>query len=883
MNKIKKILFTLVLSLLFVVNTDAIIKEDPVKFTEDTYIIGITKFDKNIIVNASMANQAGIDYANFMQSINNDDLTSDVYFYSKLTDEWFKISKNTNEYKLLNENEKEELINNLNIFYVNNEEKTTTLDYNGNVSKISNSKVKFENNKFIIPVTLLNFNFTTVDDITLDVDLAKDKDGINNYGEYYIPYIVSYYDEEQNLIGTIKTNKDGSLNLSNFTISTKDGYKHEFVDSEGNVVDINTLVVSDNLTKIYDKWTKVGSLMENNVSIFDKDSLTLKYTGLIDRNDNSNYISVTIVAPINFDTTNTLVNGESVKWISGVKNTALIKLDVKDKSSQKITVKWDDIDTTVFTVDLSESKFNYHITYKEGNTTKNVECVTEGEKLSNIYEYTKKDKIFVGLTTTKNGRVKFDTNTPITKDYTFYPIYIEPVLSYNNEVTKEVEYAFVNGEESNQIFKLFYSKVTSGKFKLVVEFNDTNAVYDENDYIKAKINDEWVDFKDGVTFDVNEKGYTEIPFKVKMTNNTSTSYKYSIYYNDKLVLSKNIVNGLTTEENIALSIGNHKFTDMKAIKLMKYGTEENPVKLLKDVTLTGDVTIAGDVYIDLNSFTLTSGKNNTIFSFLIPDATNDYSLNVFNGKLNSVSTQKGTYVVKGGANYKDKKTGTITMAKGRFTLKMTNVEVTSNNETFYMAGTNSKIELNNVTVNSKNNAFFIEGKNPVVVINDSKLNTDEVAIYTNGSTSSNTNITLDNSKIISKSMGIYQASSGVLTISNNSSVTGTTGIGLKSGQLNVLNSTIVGNGTSVETPKVENSGISNTGDAIYVEVNSGYQSVTKEKSDISVSVTNSELTSTANNSIRVFNPEEITGTLVLANDYNISTENTEGKFYTLNK
>lgn len=873
MNKIKKILFTLVLSLLFVVNTDAIIKEDPVKFTEDTYIIGITKFDKNIIVNASMANQAGIDYANFMQSINNDDLTSDVYFYSKLTDEWFKISKNTNEYKLLNENEKEELINNLNIFYVNNEEKTTTLDYNGNVSKISNSKVKFENNKFIIPVTLLNFNFTTVDDITLDVDLAKDKDGINNYGEYYIPYIVSYYDEEQNLIGTIKTNKDGSLNLSNFTIPTKDGYKHEFVDSEGNVVDINTLVVSDNLTKIYDKWTKVGSLMENNVSIFDKDSLTLKYTGLIDRNDNSNYISVTIVAPINFDTTNTLVNGESVKWISGVKNTAEIKLDVKDKSSQKITVKWDDIDTTVFTVDLSESKFNYHITYKEGNTTKNVEFVTEGEKLSNIYEYTKKDKIFVGLTTTKNGRVKFDTNTPITKDYTFYPIYTEPVLSYNNEVTKEVEYAFVNGEESNQIFKLFYSKVTSGKFKLVVEFKDTNAVYDENDYIKAKINDEWVDFKDGVTFDVNEKGYTEIPFKVKMTNNTSTSYKYSIYYNDKLVLSKTIVNGLTTEENITLSIGKYKFTNTKASKIMKYGTEKTPVKLLKDVTLTGVANISGNSYIDLNGFTLTNKEINSIFEFSTTNATNDNSLNIYNGNLNLASTKKDTYVVNGG-----KKSG-----KGKFTLTMTDVKVTSNNETFYMAGTNSKIELNNVTVNSKNNAFFIEGKNPVVVINDSKLITDEVAIYTNGSTSSNTNITLDNSKIISKSMGIYQASSGVLTISNNSSVTGTTGIGLKSGQLNVLNSTIVGNGVAAESPKVENSGISNTGDAIYVEVNSGYQSVTKEKSDISVSITNSELTSTANNSIRVFNPEEITGTLVLANDYNISTENTEGKFYTLNK
>lgn len=872
MNKIKKILFTLVLSLLFVVSTDALIKEDPANFTEDTYIIGITKFDKNIIINASMANQAGIDYANFMKSINNDNLTSDVYFYSKLTDEWFLISKNTNEYRLLNETEIEELINNLNIFYVNNEEKTTTLDYNGNVSKISNPKVKFENNKFIIPVTLLNFNFTTTDDTTFDVDLAKDKDGNNNYGEYYIPYVVSYYDEEQNLIGTIKTNKDGSLDLSNFTVPTKDGYKHEFIDSEGNVVDINTLVVSDNNTKIYDKWTKVGSLMENNVSIFDKESLTLKYTGLIDRSGNFNYIYVTIVAPIGFDTTNTLVNGESVKWISGVKNTAEIKLDVKDKTSQKITVKWDDVDTTVFTVDLSESKFSYLITYKEGNETKNVGFVTEGEKLSNIYEYTKEGKIFVGLTKTKNGVVKFDTNTPITQDYTFYPIYITPVLSYNNEVTKEVEYAFVNGEESNQIFKLSYPKVTSGKFKLVVEFNDTNAVYSDDDYIKANVNNEWVDFKDGVTFDVNEKGYTEIPFKVKMTNNTSTSYKYSIYYNDKLVLSKTIVNGLTSEENLTLSIGELKFTNTKASKVMKYGTEETPVKLLKDVTLTGVAGISGNAYIDLNGFTLTSGSKNSIFEFSTTNATNDNSLNIYNGKLNSVSSKKDTYVVKGG-----NKSG-----KGKFTLKMTDVDITSNYETFYMAGTNSKIELNSVTVNSKNNAFFIEGTKASVVINKSKLYTDEVAIYTNGSTSSDTNIALDSSEIISKSMGIYQASSGTLTISN-SSVTGTTGIGLKSGQLSVVDSTIVGNGTSVETPKAENSGISDTGDAIYVEVNSGYQSVTKENSDILVSVIDSELTSVANNSIRVFNPEEITGTIVLANDYNILAENTEGKFYTLNK
>ena len=855
MNKIRKLLFTLVLSLLSISGVDALVKEDSSMFTEDTYIIGITKFDKNVIVNASMVNQAGIDYANFMQSINNNSLTSDIYFYSKLTDEWFSISKNTHDYKLLDETEVEKLENNLNVFYVNNEEKMVNLDYDGDVSSISNSKVTFENGKFIIPATTLGFNFTSNNNSIFDVDLVKGQNDNYNYGEYYIPYIVNYFDENKNFIKGIKTNKNGSLNKSELVVSNRNGYKHEFVDEADQIIDTNTFIVKNNDVKIYDKWIKVGSLLENNVSEYNEDTLTLKYTGVTNRDDNGNYIDITIVAPENFDPTNTLVNDEKVTWVDGM---YILRLYLSDKNNKEIVVKWDDQDTTTFTIDLSESKFVYVITYKDGYSTKGSENVIEGNKLSNIYSYTKANHIFVGLTATKFGTVKFDLDTPITKDYTFYPIYTSLVLSFNNDVTKEVEYAFFKGEESEQKLKISYPKINSGKFKLIVKFNNTNDIYNEDNYIKANINNEWVDFSKGIIIDANDSQSSEIPFKVKMTTNTSTSYKYLIYYNDKLIKESTLVNGFTDESNIVLTIGDYKFTSLKASKLLKYGTRENPVKLLDDITLTGVAGITGDSYIDLNGKTLTSSKSNSIIEFSTINESNNYSLNIYNGKLNSVTTKNETYAIKGGT-----KSG-----KGKFTLKMTDVIIDSNNESIYMGGVNSEVELNNVTINSKNNAFFIEGKNSKVVINGSNMNTDLTAIYTNGNTAVNTDITLNNSEISSKTIGIFHASSGTLKVLD-SKITGTAGIGLKSGSLIVNNSSIIANDTDPEPPTVNNNGISNTGDAIYVEINKAYQSVTEEESKISISVIGSELNSLNRNAIRIFNPDQIQGTKVDAPDYTL--------------
>lgn len=848
MKKIKKILFTIVLSLILMYNTSASVKEDASTFTEDTYIIGITKFNNNVIVNASMANQAGIDYARFMSSINITDLTSDVFFYSKLTDEWFRITKDTKEYKLLSEDEVETLLNNLNILYVNNEEKNIEFEYNGIPSNISNDNIKFENNKFIIPATTLYFGFDDENGEYTSIKLISDSNGNYTLDSYYISYRGQLFDYNGAFVSGMSTNELGLYNLKFIEFPNKEGTILKFTLENGEEIDINTYKPNKSGIKIYEKLISVGSLMEMENAIYNKETRTLKYTGVINREGDTNYLDVTVLAPEGFSTIRTLVHGNSVNWTYGVRRSTVVRLNITDKSNQTITVKWDDRDTTTFTVDLSESKFLYNITYKEYSNVKRVDTITEGSTITNIYPYTKNKYVLTGITAIKNGSLLFDTTTPITKDYIFYPVYGTAVLSYKNDISSEVEYAFTSGEESIQKFRLSYSKIKNGTFKLYVKFNDDSDIYDENNYIKANIGDEWYNFNEGVTFRATDYSYTDIVFKVKMTTNTSTLLKYIVYYNDEYLTEGTIVNGLAREEDIVFSIGDAKFTSLKAKKIFNYGSALNPVTLLKDVTLNGTVSIDNESSVNLNGHTLTSSNSNSMFEFITNNQSNDASLYIFNGKLVSVSNNPETYVIKGG-----NKTG-----KGRFDLTMSYVEVTSNNESIYVSGTGSSVSLNNVTINSKNNALFIEGNSQSIVLENTILYTDGTAIMTNGSTSKDVNMYLINTTIESKKLGIYKASSGVLSIEN-SNIKGTTGIGIKSGTTTIDNSKITGDNTNPDPHENNDNGINDTGDAIFIEVNKNYQGVTESDADIDVVLTDTQLYSRNSRGYFVLNPDNIPG------------------------
>ena len=64
-----------------------------------------------------------------------------------------------------------------------------------------------------------------------------------------------------------------------------------------------------------------------------------------------------------------------------------------------------------------------------------------------------------------------------------------------------------------------------------------------------------------------------------------------------------------------------------------------------------------------------------------------------------------------------------------------------------------------------------------------------------------------------------------MTISQNSVITGFTGLAVKGGTVNVINSTVNGIGTTHTPPAFSNSGWTDTGDGIYVETNYGWEAV----------------------------------------------------------
>lgn len=147
----------------------------------------------------------------------------------------------------------------------------------------------------------------------------------------------------------------------------------------------------------------------------------------------------------------------------------------------------------------------------------------------------------------------------------------------------------------------------------------------------------------------------------------------------------------------------------------------------------------------------------------------------------------------------------------------------------------SRVHILNSTLNGDICAVFISGNGLVsdqksqLIIENSTLTSGNFAISGNGDTSGNgrwgTDIQIINSDLIGTGdgIGIYQPQKNSTLTIKDSRVTGYTGIALKGGSARILDgSVITGTGEFVK-PNPENSGVTNTGDAIYIEANYGYE------------------------------------------------------------
>lgn len=152
----------------------------------------------------------------------------------------------------------------------------------------------------------------------------------------------------------------------------------------------------------------------------------------------------------------------------------------------------------------------------------------------------------------------------------------------------------------------------------------------------------------------------------------------------------------------------------------------------------------------------------------------------------------------------------------------------------------SRIYIKEANIEAKDYGVYILGNGLLsahksqVIIEDSTLTSHEMVIVGNGDATGNgkwgTDIQILNSTIIAhpkenatyNSTGIYQPQKNSTLVVRNSHVEGGNAIALKGGSTRIDNSTIVGCGFYTQ-PSFSGSGYSDTGDAVYIETNYGYE------------------------------------------------------------
>ena len=268
--------------------------------------------------------------------------------------------------------------------------------------------------------------------------------------------------------------------------------------------------------------------------------------------------------------------------------------------------------------------------------------------------------------------------------------------------------------------------------------------------------------------------------------------------------------------------------------------EFNYVQLSSNIDVETLVIPDGaNIMIDLNGKTIEgSGKN-------VIDAEPGSSVTMVNGTIAGSETANAVNAVGAEVN-------------------MSNINISGMHYGVYVGDStednaiDSTVRIVGSTINTKSCAVFVSGnglaseQKTTVVIENSTLMSDGIVISGNGTTTGNgrwgTDINIIDSYIIGNKgtvgAGIYQPQKDSTVTIYHSTVSAYTAVAIKAGSVKIIDSIIEGTGAYNE-PAFENSGFSDTGDAVYIETGYGH--------DISLEIDGtSKLTSENGQSIRVF-------------------------------
>lgn len=272
------------------------------------------------------------------------------------------------------------------------------------------------------------------------------------------------------------------------------------------------------------------------------------------------------------------------------------------------------------------------------------------------------------------------------------------------------------------------------------------------------------------------------------------------------------------------------------------------LQLTSDITITEEdplvIPEGARVMLDLNENQIIStSTKNTI------EAEPGSSLTLINGELVGSGSGRGVYAV--GAE--------VVMSNVKLDNFSNGVYVSDSDDKNVM---DSRVRIVNCELHTTNTTVFTAGnglasaQKTQIVIENSELSSDNIVVSGNGDTQDNgrwgTDIQIINSTITSNpdddpniiGAGIYHPQKdSTLTISG-STVSGYTGIAIKGGSVYVDASTISGTGAQ-NAPGEYTSGFADTGDAIYIEANYGYEILLEISGD-------SVLTSAHSKSLQVY-------------------------------
>ena len=289
MKNVKKIVICLAIVLSAITfNVQAKVRDDVSEYTTDVYVIGSTRFDKGYIVTASRAANAGADEAFVQNNVykNTAFRGKDIktYYYSKLDSTWSEVLENNGGLRELTTDEVNKIVGALDIFYVNNVEKTLEVPFNKPVDENSivgpfSGEAKVENNKIIIPATWINgFSFTSEKaNVEVEMGLGEENGTLDEYEE---PIIRMDAKVEANLPSEVEFEKEFEFSL---TVKAN-GNEGKEMTATGSITSYNNNSLSS--LKYYDESTSSWKEISNLGDAFGntlKDA-TIKYKATLNYN-----------------------------------------------------------------------------------------------------------------------------------------------------------------------------------------------------------------------------------------------------------------------------------------------------------------------------------------------------------------------------------------------------------------------------------------------------------------------------------------------------------------------------------------------------------------------------------------------------------------------